>query len=172
MRCLSFLFIVFFIITNKAGAAALDSKNNMHRDYLLQAVNLAKKNKSEGGRPFGAVLVKDGKVLATGINGMTKNHDVSSHAELEAIRSATQRQGDINLSGSTIYASGHPCPMCLAAILMTNIKSVYYAFDNADAEPYGLSSEETYKKLGIIKEKVPLPITRLDVGVTAGELYK
>jgi guanine deaminase len=144
----------------------------MDKEYLLQAIELARKNKNEGGRPFGAVLVKDGKVLATGVNGMNKNHDVSSHAELEAIRSATQNLGDINLEGSIIYASGHPCPMCLAAIFMTNIKSVFYAFDNTDAEPYGISSDLTYKKLGIIKEKIPLPIIRLDVGVTADELYK
>ena len=142
-----------------------------HQEYLLQAVKLAENNKLQGGRPFGAVLVRDGKVLATGVNGMAKNHDVSSHAELEAIRSATQKLGSTNLEGCTIYASGHPCPMCLAAILMTNIKSVFYAFDNADAEPYGLSSELTYQKLGIMKEKVPVSLIKLDVGLTARDIY-
>ena len=148
------------------------SKNEMHREYLLQAVKLAQKNKAQGGRPFGAVLVKDGKVLSTGVNEMINSHDATSHAELEAIRSATKKQEDVNLEGSSIYASGHPCPMCLAAILMTNIKSVFYAYDNNDAEPYGLSSEQTYKKLGINKENVQIPLTKLDVGITAKELYK
>lgn len=145
---------------------------NTHREYLLEAIKLAQKNKSEGGRPFGAVLVREGKILSMGVNGMAISHDVSSHAELEAIRSATQIQKNVNLEDCTIYASGHPCPMCLAAIIMTNIKSVYYAFDNADAEPFGFSSELTYLKLGIVKEKVPLNLVKLDVGIDAKDVYK
>lgn len=144
----------------------------MHKEYLLQAVKLAQKNKAQGGRPFAAVLVKDGKVLSTGLNEMTKTYDASSHAELEAIRSATIKHKNINLEGSTIYASGHPCPMCLALILMTNIKSVFYAYDNNDAEPYGLSSEQTYKNLGIIKKNVSISLTKLDIGIAAQDVYK
>ncbi len=148
------------------------SKEEMHKEYLRQAVTLAQKNKAQGGRPFAAVLVKDGKVLSTGVNELIKTHDASSHAELVAIRSATINQKNVNLEGCTIYASGHPCPMCLALILMTNIESVFYAYDNQDAEPYGLSSEQTYKKLGINKENVPFPLTKLDVGITAEDVYK
>ncbi len=144
---------------------------NTHQKYLIEAIQLAQKNKSEGGRPFGAVVVREGKILSIGVNGMARNHDVSSHAELEAIRSATQKQKNVNLEDCTIYASGHPCPMCLAAILMTNIKTVYYAFDNSDAEPYGLSSEQTYLKLGIVKDKVPLLLMKLDVGIAAKDVY-
>lgn len=144
----------------------------MHQQYLRQAVAMAKQNRVEGGRPFAAILVKDGKILATGLNEMNKTHDASSHAELEAIRMATKNLGDVNLEGSVIYASGHPCPMCLAAIIMTNIKSVFYAFDNSDAEPFGFSSEATYQKLGIKKDLVRLELQKLDVGMSARELYE
>jgi|SRR5690606_20735765 len=144
----------------------------MHQQYLRQAVAMAKQNRVEGGRPFAAILVKDGKILATGLNEMNKAHDASSHAELEAIRMATKNLGDVNLEGSVIYASGHPCPMCLAAIIMTNIKSVFYAFDNSDAEPFGFSSEATYQKLGIKKDLVRLELQKLDVGMSARELYE
>lgn len=143
-----------------------------HKKHLRQAVELAQKNKNEGGRPFAALIVKDGRVVSTGINEMMKNHDASSHAELEAIRKASMSFKNVSLEGCSIYASGHPCPMCLAAIVMTNIKSVFYAFDNNDAEPYGFSSEETYKKLGIQKEKLPLSLEKLDVGIKAEEVYK
>lgn len=142
-----------------------------HKEYLLQAVRLAQKNKEQGGRPFAAILVRDGEVIATGVNDMIKTHDASSHAELEAIRAATQNQKNINLEGSIIYASGHPCPMCLAAIIMTNVKSVFYAYDNSDAAPYGLSSESTYVKLGIETTKVSIPLTKLDVGVPVTDVY-
>lgn len=144
---------------------------DMHQHYLSQAVSMAKQNRVEGGRPFAAILVKDEKVLATGLNEMNQTYDASSHAELEAIRTATKQLGDVNLEGSVIYASGHPCPMCLAAIIMTNIKTVIYAFDNDDAEPFGFSSEATYQKLGIKKEMVRLELRKLDVGVSAKDLY-
>ena len=143
-----------------------------HRRWLGQAVDLALENVRAGGRPFGAVLVKDGVVVATGVNRMLATSDPGSHAEMEALRQAGPALGTVDLSGGVLYASGHPCPMCLAAAVMTRISAVYYAFSNADAEPYGFASTAAYQTLGMNLDPPPLPLTQLDVpGRTAADLY-
>jgi len=143
-----------------------------HRRWLAQAVDLALENVRVGGRPFGAVLVKDGAVVATGVNRMLTSCDPSSHAEMEALRQAGPALGTVDLSGSVLYASGHPCPMCLAAAVMTRISGIYYAFSNADAEPYGFASTAAYQTLGVTLDPPPLPLTQMDVpGRTAAALY-
>ena len=143
-----------------------------HRRWLAQAIDLALDNVRAGGRPFGAVLVKDGALVASGVNRMLATNDPSSHAEMEALRQAGPALGGVDLSGAVLYASGHPCPMCLAAAVMTRVSAVYYAFSNADAEPYGFSSAATYQALGVKLDPPPLPLTQLDVpGRTAAELY-
>lgn len=143
-----------------------------HRRWLGQAVDLALENVRSGGRPFGAVLVKDGAVVATGVNRMLTSCDPSSHAEMEALRQAGPALGTLDLSGAVLYASGHPCPMCLAAAVMTRVSGVYYVFSNADAEPYGFASTAAYRTLGVSLDPPPLPLTQLDVpGRTAAALY-
>ena len=138
---------------------------------MRQAVQLAHANQQRGGRPFGAVIVRDGAVIATGVNEIVQLHDPSAHAEMQAIRSATHLAQDPSLAGCTIYASGHPCPMCLAAIVMTGMERVFFAFDNVDAAPYGLSSEGTYQRLRLSLDPSPLPIARVETGVSAAQLY-
>lgn len=138
---------------------------------VRQAVQLAHDNRARGGRPFGAVLVRGDQVIATGVNDIVHSHDPSTHAEMQAIRSATQAQRDPSLAGCSIFASGHPCPMCLAAIVMTGIEQVFFAFDNEDAAPYHLSSEGTYRRLGLGLNPPPLPITRVNTGITPAQLY-
>ena len=138
---------------------------------MRQAVQLAHSNQQRGGRPFGAVIVRDGAVIATGVNEIVQLHDPSAHAEMQAIRSATHLAQDPSLAGCTIYASGHPCPMCLAAIVMTGMERVFFAFDNVDAAPYGLSSEGTYQRLRLSLDPSPLPIARVETGVSAAQLY-
>jgi len=143
-----------------------------HRRWLAQAVDLALENVRAGGRPFGAVLVRDGEVVATGVNRMLATCDPSSHAEMEALRQAGPALGTVDLSGSVLYASGHPCPMCLAAAVMTRVSAVYYVFSNADAEPFGFASTAAYQALGVTLDPSPLPLTQLDVpGRTAADLY-
>ncbi|MNJ25326.1 Guanine deaminase [compost metagenome] len=118
------------------------------------------------------MLVKDGAVVGAGVNRMLATCDPSSHAEMEALRQAGPALGTVDLSGAVLYASGHPCPMCLAAAVMTRVSAVYYAFSNADAEPYGFSSAATYQALGVRLDPPPLPLAQLDVpGRTAAELY-
>lgn len=144
----------------------------LDRETLLrEAIRLAAENRTRGGRPFGAVLAIDGESVATGVNGVNHSHDPTSHAEMEAIRTASQRLGRPDLTGSEVYASGHPCPMCLAAMVVAGVGTVYYAFDNQDAAPYGFSSEATYQRLRLSLDPPPLPLVRLQVGVTAATLY-
>lgn len=138
---------------------------------LRQAVQLAHDNRERGGRPFGAVLARGGEVVATGVNEIVHSHDPSTHAEMQALRAGTRAMARPSLEGCTIYASGHPCPMCLAALVMAGADRVFYAFDNGDAAPYGLSSEGAYQRLRMPLQPPPLPIERLDTGITADQLY-
>ena len=97
--------------------------------------------------PSGVEVTIDGQAVATGVNDIVHSHDPTTHAEMEAVRAAARKLGRPDLRGSVVYASGHPCPMCLAAMTMAGVQAVYYAFDNNDAAPYGLSSEAAYQAL-------------------------
>lgn len=143
----------------------------IHEQLLGEAVRLAEANLQRGGRPFGAVLAIDGEIVATGVNDIVHSHDPTTHAEMEAVRAASRRLGRPDLKGSVVYASGHPCPMCLAAMVIAGVDAVYYAFDNNDAAPYGLSSEAAYQALRLPLAPPPLPLMRIDVGVSAAQLY-
>lgn len=142
-----------------------------HTQFLAEAVRLARLNRAQGGRPFGAVLVRAGKVVSTGVNQLIQSCDPTSHAEMQALRAAGMQLRQTRLTGSTVYASGLPCPMCLAAMVMSDVQEVFYAFDNTDAAPFGFSSEATYQAMGVSLSTPPLPMTQLDTGVTAAQLY-
>ena len=115
--------------------------------HLKHAIALAVANVEAGGRPFGAVLVKDGTVVATGVNTILATNDPTGHAELNAIRAASAALGTADLSGCAVYASGHPCPMCMAAMRLAGIGEVAFACSNEDGEPYGLSTAAVYADL-------------------------
>ncbi|HLX28385.1 MAG TPA: nucleoside deaminase [Casimicrobiaceae bacterium] len=120
----------------------------MNRKHLALAIRLARENVLErGGRPFGAVLVRDDEVLATGVNEILATHDPSAHAEMQAIRAAATKLKTPRLERCVMYASGHPCPMCLSAMHMTGIGEVYYAYSNEDGEKYGLSTARIYAEM-------------------------
>ncbi|MCY1080708.1 nucleoside deaminase [Archangium lansingense] len=116
-------------------------------DHLLEAIALARDNVRRGGRPFGAVVVKDGNVIARGVNEILATNDPTAHAELLALRAAGRALGTPRLDGCSVYASGHPCPMCLAAMRMAGIKEVAFAYSNEEGEPYGLSTAAIYAEL-------------------------
>lgn len=115
--------------------------------FLCEAIELAQANMESGGRPFGALVVKDGKVVATGVNEIIASNDPTAHAELTALRAAGRALGSPNLAGCTVYASGHPCPMCMAAMRLSGVARVYYAYSNDDGAPYGLSTAAIYAEL-------------------------
>jgi tRNA(Arg) A34 adenosine deaminase TadA len=115
--------------------------------HLKHAIALARSNAEAGGRPFGAVLVRDGAVIATGVNTLLSTRDPTGHAELNAVRAASATLGTADLSGCAVYASGHPCPMCMAAMRLAGISEVAFACSNDDGEPYGLSTAAIYADL-------------------------
>lgn len=120
---------------------------SLPEEYLTEAIKLARDNVRQGGRPFGAMIVRDGEIVATGVNHTAATNDPTAHAELVAIREASGSLATSDLTGCVIYASGQPCPMCLAAMYMSGIREVYYAYSNADGEPFGLSSASAYADL-------------------------
>lgn len=117
------------------------------RGFLRQAVELARANVEAGGRPFGAVVVSGGEIIATAVNEMHLSHDVTDHAELLAIRAAANTHGPDALKGSSVYASGHPCPMCMAAMRLAGVGTVAYAYSNEDGTPFNLSTADLYAEL-------------------------
>lgn len=98
--------------------------------FLERAIDLALENIKENGTPYGAVVVKDNhEIVGEGVNKMHHRHDISAHAELIAIKKAQEKLGRTDLSDCVVYASGHPCPMCLGAIALSHIETVYYVND-------------------------------------------
>jgi tRNA(Arg) A34 adenosine deaminase TadA len=144
----------------------------VHEQFLVQAIDLARRNvEDRGGRPFGAVVVRDGVVVATGVNEMGATGDPTAHAELQAIRAAARDLGTLRLEGCTVYASGHPCPMCLAAMTMIGVEAVYYAHSNEDGAPFGLSTAGVYAELAKPLADQALTIRHLPVRAVGVDLY-
>jgi tRNA(Arg) A34 adenosine deaminase TadA len=139
--------------------------------YLRQAIALARDNASRGGRPFGAVVVKDGQVLATGVNEILASGDPTAHAELLAIRAAARALGAPRLDGCTVYASVHPCPMCLAAMHLCGVQEVAYAYSNEEGEPYGLSTAAVYAEMAKPVHAQQLPVRHVPVRAEGEPLY-
>ncbi|MDB5157542.1 MAG: tRNA-specific adenosine deaminase [Mucilaginibacter sp.] len=126
------------------------------------AIDLAEYNVKEGqGGPFGAVIVKDGMVLARSANKVVTNNDPTAHAEVSAIRLACQELGTYNLAGCEIYTSCEPCPMCLGAIYWARIDKIYYANTKADAAAIGFDDHFIYQELDLPMDQRRLPIVQL-----------
>jgi tRNA(Arg) A34 adenosine deaminase TadA len=115
--------------------------------FLCEAIELARGNIDQGGRPFGAVVVRGGQVIATGVNEIAATNDPTAHAEMSAIRAASRKLESPDLSGCAVYASGHPCPMCMAAMRLSGVERVVYAYSNDDGAPFGLSTAAIYEDL-------------------------
>jgi len=130
-------------------------------DFMREAIALARANVTDGGRPFGAVLVRGGNVLARAANHIHDTGDPTAHAEMLAIREAAQRTGSPRLEGAVIYASGHPCPMCLAAMHLCGVTRAYYAYSNEDGEPFGLSTAAVYAQMALPPSKQTLAVQAL-----------
>lgn len=116
--------------------------------FLAQAVDLATANVTAGGGPFGALVVRDGLVVATGVNRVTRDLDPSAHAEVTAIRDAARAIGDHSLAGCVLYTSCEPCPMCLATALWARLDRVVYAADRHDAARGGFDDLAFYDLFG------------------------
>ncbi|WP_218242597.1 nucleoside deaminase [Comamonas fluminis] len=143
--------------------------------YLLESIRLAMgnvKGRERATWPFGAVLVRDGKVLARAVNQVEDLCDPSAHAEMQALRIAARAQGSTDLSGSVMYASGYPCTMCHTAMLLSGVKKVFVAYSNEDGEPYDLSASRGYEELARPAERRELPVINQRVRDAGEDLYE
>ena len=119
--------------------------------YMKVANDLAKSNlNNKFGGPFGACIVKDGKIIGKGSNHVIKNNDPTAHAEIVAIRAACQNIKSYDLSNCIMYTSCYPCPMCLSAIIWSNIKLVYYGNTSNDAAKIGFRDDYIYDYLAVL----------------------
>ena len=111
------------------------------------AIDLSVENVANGGGPFGAVIVRDGEVVATGANRVTANNDPTAHAEVTAIRAACQKEGNFKLEGCTIYTSCEPCPMCLSAIYWAGLSRICFGCNKQDAEDINFGDKFIYEEI-------------------------
>ncbi len=114
--------------------------------FMYEALKEAYKGIDAGeGGPFGSVIVRNGEIIGRGHNQVVKNADPTCHGEMQAIRDACKNVGSFDLSGSTLYTTGEPCPMCLGAILWANIEKVYYGANIVDTAEIGFRDERFYE---------------------------
>ena len=120
-----------------------------NKKFMEMAIDEAREGILNGhGGPFGAVVVKDGEVIASGHNRVLSNNDSTCHGEIDAIRKAEQKLGTYDLSGCELYTTGEPCPMCLAGIMWANIDKVYYGCTIEDNARIGFRDAEINKMMG------------------------
>lgn len=117
--------------------------------FMRKAIALSVQNIGRGGGPFGAVVVRDGKVVSTGVNRVTHNNDPTAHAEVNAIRKAALKLKSFDLSGCTIYTSCEPCPMCLGAIYWARIDRIFYGNTRTDAKNIDFSDSFIYDEMAV-----------------------
>ena len=128
---------------------------------MREAIRLANESVSRGGGPFGAVIVKDGEVIAGSSNSVTIDNDPTAHAEVNTIREACRRLGTFDLSGCTIYSSCEPCPMCLGAIYWAHISRIFYGNNRKDAHDIDFADDFIYEELDRPMDQRTVPIIPL-----------
>src|SRR5690554_429180 len=121
----------------------------VQKAYMKRAIELSQKSVDNGGGPFGAVIVKDGKIIAESSNSVTIDNDPTAHAEINAIRSACKKLNSFELIGCEIYSSCEPCPMCLGAIYWSRLEELYFANTKEDAADIGFDDSFIYDELKV-----------------------
>ena len=129
--------------------------------FMREAIKLSAESVQSGGGPFGAVIVRNGEIIARGENRVTVCNDPTAHAEVSAIREAAARMGTYDLSGCEIYSSCEPCPMCLGAIYWARLDRLYYAGTRADAANVGFDDAHIYEELPLEPSQRELPTQTL-----------
>ena len=135
-----------------------------HEEFLRRAIALSRRAGLEysTGGAFGAVIVKDGKIVAEGMNQVVASHDPTWHAEMDAIRKASVILQSFKLTGCILYTSAEPCPMCMAACYWAGIKEVYYASTVEDAARYGNFDDlPFYRELSLPREQRSIPMHQM-----------
>jgi tRNA(Arg) A34 adenosine deaminase TadA len=144
-------------------------------DFMRRAIALSYDMMAQNkGGPFGAVIVKNGKILAEGFNQVTSANDPTAHAEVTAIREACRKLGTFTLEGCEIYTSCEPCPMCLSAIFWARIERIYYANTRKDAARIGFDDDEIYHEVArpLSERKVPNEQLLADEGRAAFDAWE
>jgi guanine deaminase len=132
------------------------------QDWLGMAIDLARENVAAGGWPFGAVIVRDGVLLATGVNDVTQINDPTAHAEIRAIRGACAFLHDSRLAGAVLYSSCEPCPMCLAATMWAGLEAIVYGADSKAAARAGFDDQEIYSLFDRPRDTWSTPVRQQD----------
>ena len=131
------------------------------QQFMREAIRLANESVERGGGPFGAVIVKDGEIIAGSSNSVTLDNDPTAHAEVNTIRQACRQLGTFDLSGCTIYTSCEPCPMCLGAIYWARLGRIYYGNNRQDAADIAFADNFIYEELDRSMDDRTVPIIPL-----------
>lgn len=136
----------------------------MHLAFLQQAIELASANVESGeGGPYGAIIVKNERVIAASANKVTLNNDPTAHAEIMAIRQACETLDDFRLNGCVLYSSCEPCPMCLGAIYWSRLDKVYYACNRFDAAAANFDDSFIYNEIKLSPANRKIPMLHIDL---------
>lgn len=137
-------------------------KEEYNSEYMDMAAKLSYDNIDRGGGPFGAVVVRDGEVISTGVNTVTVDNDPTAHAEVNAIRHACDRLQTFQLTGCVVYSSCEPCPMCLSALYWAGVSKIYFGNTKEDAEAIDFSDKFIYDELKRPRSERRLPAVKVD----------
>ena len=140
---------------------------------MKRAIDLSLESVNKGGGPFGCVIVKDNKIIAEGSNKVTSTNDPTAHGEIVAIRDACKKLNNFNLSGSELYSTCEPCPMCLSAIYWSRIEKIYYANTREDARKIDFDDSLIYSELNknINERRIPMVQIMRSEAMTAFDLW-
>jgi guanine deaminase len=138
-------------------------KGRTKEDFLREAIRVASENVASGGGPFGAIVVRDGEVVARAANRVTASNDPTAHAEVEAIREACRVLGTFQLEDCEIYSSSEPCPMCLGAVYWARPKAVYCANGREVALAAGFDDDRIYEEFARPPAERRYPVTCLEI---------
>ena len=134
------------------------NETRMENSFLAQTIELAVDNVRRNGGPFAALVVKDGVVIATGTNQVTRSNDPTAHAEMVAIREACRVLGDFQLTGCDVYSSCEPCPMCLGALYWARPARIFYAATATEASLAGFDDSFIYAELERPRDERTIPM--------------
>lgn len=132
-----------------------------NEELMRMAIALAQDNVTRGGGPFGAVVARNGEVVATGVNRVTADCDPTAHAEVRAIRAAAARLGTFDLRGCELFSSCEPCPMCLGAVYWARLDRLFYASTKADAAGAGFDDSFIYDEMPLRPDERSLPSVQM-----------
>jgi len=145
----------------------------MKNEFMSRAIELSIESANKGTGPFGAVIVKDNKIISEGFNMVTSTNDPTSHAEISAIRNACKNLNNFSLKGYELYTTCEPCSMCLSAIYWARIDKIYYANTRSDAKKIDFDDSFIYEELkkNIKERKIPMIQMMRNEALIAFELW-